>query len=88
MIANAGKTADNGILDATVEQWNEVIESDLTGTFNCARAVGKHFRERKTGSLVITSSMSGHITNFPQEQTSYNIAKAGCIHLATSLANE
>jgi sorbose reductase len=30
-IANAGKTADNGILDATVDQWNEVIETDLTG---------------------------------------------------------
>src|SRR5690242_1929804 len=87
-IANAGKTADNGILDATVEQWNEVIDTDLTGTFNCARAVGLHFRERKTGSLVITASMSGHIANFPQEQTSYNVAKAGCIHLARSLANE
>ncbi|KAF2703033.1 mannitol dehydrogenase [Pleomassaria siparia CBS 279.74] len=87
-IANAGKTADNGILDATVEQWNEVVETDLTGTFNCARAVGLHFRERKTGSLVITASMSGHVANFPQEQTSYNVAKAGCIHLAKSLANE
>ncbi|KAF2021143.1 mannitol dehydrogenase [Aaosphaeria arxii CBS 175.79] len=88
LIANAGKTADNGILDATVEQWNEVLDVDLTGTFNCARAVGLHFRERKTGSLVITASMSGHIANFPQEQTSYNVAKAGCVHLAKSLANE
>lgn len=87
-IANAGKTADNGILDATVEQWNEVIDTDLTGTFNCARAVGLHFRERKTGSLILTASMSGHIANYPQEQTSYNVAKAGCIHLAKSLANE
>ncbi|KAF2801590.1 mannitol dehydrogenase [Mytilinidion resinicola] len=87
-IANAGKTADNGILDATVEQWNEVIETDLNGTFNCARAVGLHFRERKTGSLIITASMSGHVANYPQEQTSYNVAKAGCVHLAKSLANE
>ncbi|TID20880.1 NADP-dependent mannitol dehydrogenase [Venturia nashicola] len=87
-IANAGRTADSGILDGTVEAWNEVIETDLTGTFNCARAVGLHFRERKTGSLIITASMSGHIANFPQEQTSYNVAKAGCIHMARSLANE
>jgi sorbose reductase len=87
-IANAGKTADNGILEASVEQWNEVINTDLTGTYNCARAVGLHFRERKTGSLVITASMSGHIANFPQEQASYNVAKAGCIHLSKSLANE
>lgn len=87
-IANAGKTADNGILDASVEQWEEVINTDLNGSAYCARAVGLHFRERKTGSLVITASMSGLIANYPQEQTSYNVAKAGCIHLAKSLANE
>ncbi|KAJ5153640.1 Sorbitol/xylulose reductase Sou1-like [Penicillium coprophilum] len=87
-IANAGRTADSGILDGSVEDWNEVIKTDLTGTFHCAKAVGHHFKERGTGSFVITSSMSGHIANFPQEQTSYNVAKAGTIHLARSLANE
>ncbi|KIW20670.1 hypothetical protein PV08_01247 [Exophiala spinifera] len=87
-IANAGRTADAGVLDAPVSQWNEVIQTDLTGVYNCARAVGLHFRDRKTGSFIITASMSGHIANFPQEQTSYNVAKAGCIHLARSLANE
>lgn len=87
-IANAGRTADNGILDASVKDWQEVINTDLNGTFYCAKAVGHHFKERKTGSLVITASMSGHIANYPQEQTSYNVAKAGCIHLTKSLANE
>jgi sorbose reductase len=71
-----------------VEAWNEVIQTDLNGTFHCAKAVGHHFKKRGTGSFVITSSMSGHIANFPQEQTSYNVAKAGCIHMARSLANE
>jgi len=87
-VANAGKTADSGILDGTVEAWNEVIQTDLTGTFHCAKAVGHHFKERGTGSFVITASMSGHIANYPQEQTSYNVAKAGTIHMARSLANE
>lgn len=87
-IANAGKTADSGILDGSVEAWEEVIQTDLTGTFNCAKAIGHHFKEQGHGSLVITASMSGHIANFPQEQTSYNVAKAGCIHMARSLANE
>jgi sorbose reductase len=68
MIANAGRTANAGILDSSVEDWKEVIDTDLTGVFNCARAVGYHFKERGTGSLVITASMSGHIANFPQEQ--------------------
>ncbi|PBP20004.1 mannitol dehydrogenase [Diplocarpon rosae] len=87
-VANAGRTADSGILDGTVEAWNEVIQTDLNGTFHCAKAVGAHFKERGRGSFVITASMSGHIANFPQEQTSYNVAKAGCIHMARSLANE
>ncbi|KAJ5734957.1 NADP-dependent mannitol dehydrogenase [Penicillium malachiteum] len=87
-IANAGRTANSGILDGSVQDWNEVIQTDLNGTFHCAKAVGAHFKQRGTGSFVITSSMSGHIANFPQEQTSYNVAKAGCIHMARSLANE
>ena len=70
-IANAGKTANAGILDSSVEDWKEVIDTDLTGVYNCARAVGYHFKERKTGSFVITASMSGHIANFPQEQVSF-----------------
>ena len=37
---------------------------------------------------MITASISGHIANYPQEQSSYNLAKAGCIHRAFSLANE
>lgn len=87
-IANAGRTADSGILDGSVNDWMEVLQTDLTGTFHCAKAVGAHFKERGTGSFVVTSSMSGHIVNFPQEQTSYNVAKAGTIHMAKSLANE
>ena len=36
MVANAGATADSGILDGSVEAWNHVIDVDLNGTFNCA----------------------------------------------------
>jgi sorbose reductase len=87
-IANAGQISDNGVLDGSVEEWNEVIQTDLNGVFHCARAVGYHFKERRSGSFVITASISGHIANCPQEQTSYNVAKAGCIHMARSLALE
>ncbi|KAL4741246.1 hypothetical protein BDV11DRAFT_183669 [Aspergillus similis] len=87
-IANAGRTASAGVLDGSVKDWEEVVQTDLNGTFHCAKAVGPHFKQRGKGSLVITASMSGHIANYPQEQTSYNVAKAGCIHMARSLANE
>jgi sorbose reductase len=87
-VANAGATADGGVIESSPESWDKVIQIDLNGTAYCAKAVGEHFKQRGTGSFVITASMSGHIANFPQEQTSYNVAKAGCIHLAKSLANE
>lgn len=87
-VANAGATADAGVIDGTVEQWNKVINIDLNGTAYCAKAVGTQFKKQGHGSFVITASMSGHIVNYPQEQTSYNVAKAGCIHMAKSLANE
>lgn len=88
VIANAGKTADAGVLDGPSEQWEDLIQADLTSVAYCAKAVGSHFKERGSGSFIVTASMSGHIANFPQEQTSYNVAKAGCIHFAKSLANE
>lgn len=87
-IANAGRTADAGVLDGSVEAWENIIQADLNSVFYCAKAVGPHFKARGKGSFVITASISGHIANFPQEQTSYNVAKAGCIHMARSLANE
>jgi len=77
-----------GLLDGSVQDWDHVIHTDLSGVAYCAKAVGPHFKERGSGSFVITASMSGHVANYPQEQTSYNVAKAGCIHLARSLANE
>jgi len=87
-IANAGATADAGVIDGSSEAWDKVIQIDLNGTAYCAKAVGAHFKKQGKGSFVITASMSGHIANYPQEQTSYNVAKAGCIHMARSLANE
>ncbi|KAM0197879.1 hypothetical protein ACHAPA_006424 [Fusarium lateritium] len=87
-VANAGATANAGVIDGSSSDWDHVIQIDLNGTAYCAKAVGALFKKQGHGSFVITSSMSGHIANYPQEQTSYNVAKAGCIHMAKSLANE
>ncbi|KAH7260714.1 uncharacterized protein BKA55DRAFT_591011 [Fusarium redolens] len=87
-VANAGATANAGVIDGSAADWDHVIQIDLNGTAYCAKAVGALFKKQGHGSFVITASMSGHIANYPQEQTSYNVAKAGCIHMARSLANE
>ncbi|KAK5311494.1 hypothetical protein LTR93_011706 [Exophiala xenobiotica] len=69
-IANAGRPADSGILDGSKQKWDDVIATSLNDTAYCAKAVGQHFKERGTGSFIITESMPGHIANYPQEQTS------------------
>ncbi|KAE8358134.1 hypothetical protein BDV27DRAFT_169760 [Aspergillus caelatus] len=87
-VANGGQAANSGVLDGTLNDWAKIVDVDLHGVYYCAKAVGEHFKARGKGSFVITASMSGHIANFPQEQTSYNVAKAACVHFAKSLANE
>ncbi|KAE8381639.1 hypothetical protein BDV26DRAFT_255185 [Aspergillus bertholletiae] len=103
-IANSGIPWTQGpMVDAPLDHYRDVTQTDLDGTFYCARAAGIHWRRQKTegtdifgnhlenftyGSFVATASMSGHIVNIPQLQAAYNAAKAGVIHLCKSLAVE
>ncbi|KAG0643833.1 hypothetical protein HOY80DRAFT_1013888 [Tuber brumale] len=75
--------------EMAVEQWNRILEVNLTGSFLCAQVVGKKMIEQGTGgSIVLIASISGHTTNFPQPQVGYNVSKAGVIMMAKGLAAE
>lgn len=89
-VANAGVPWTAGPLIDTEDdkEWKKVIDLDFTGVYYCAKYIGRHFKERGSGSFIATSSMSGHIVNFPQLQAAYNGAKAGVRHFCTSLAVE
>jgi sorbose reductase len=93
-VANAGIIwVDGAILDETKnasgpDKWRRLIDVDLNAVYYCAKAVGHIFKAQKSGSFIITASMSGHIVNVPNYQTCYNVAKAGCLHLGKSLAVE
>lgn len=87
-IANAGSVQHSTMLDATKEDWDRIININLNGTAYCAKVIGPYFREQGHGSFVINASIGGHVACVPVEFTSYNVAKAGCIHLAKTLANE
>lgn len=104
-IANSGIPWTQGpSLLGELDHYKKVVETDLDGTFYCARAAGLHWRRQKKeqttidgkplepkfreGSFVATASMSGHIVNTPQLQAPYNAAKAGVIHLCKCLAVE
>ncbi|KAL1852111.1 hypothetical protein VTK73DRAFT_9280 [Phialemonium thermophilum] len=88
MIANAGIPTKAGGLDDRIEDWTNVRATDFDGAYYCLRAAGRVFREQGRGVGIVTASMSGHAANVPQEQSCYNACKAGCIHLARSLAVE
>ncbi|MGL4650655.1 MAG: SDR family NAD(P)-dependent oxidoreductase, partial [Caldilineaceae bacterium] len=68
--------------------WVRMMDVDLTSVFLCAQAEAKVMLPAGYGKVINTASMSGHISNTPQNQSAYNAAKAGVLHLTRSLAAE
>lgn len=87
-INNAGITVNVPAEEMSKEEWDRVIEVNLTGVFLCAQAVGREMIKQKKGSIINISSMSALVANRPQPQISYNASKAGVIMITKSLASE
>ncbi|GHV28717.1 3-oxoacyl-ACP reductase [Spirochaetia bacterium] len=86
---NAGICIHKDTTEASIAEWREVLDINLTGEYIMARAAGKIMIERHIkGSIINMASMSGSIVNVPQWQASYNASKAGVIHMTRSLAVE
>ncbi len=86
---NAGICMNIPAVEMTLEEWNKVININLTGVFLTAQAAGRQMQKQgRGGSIVNTASMSAHIVNTPQPQCSYNASKAAVIQLTKSLAVE
>jgi len=71
-----------------LEQWQKVIDVNLTGVFLSCQAEAKVMLPRKQGSIVNIASMSGIIVNRGLLQAHYNCSKAAVTHLSKSLAME
>jgi NAD(P)-dependent dehydrogenase (short-subunit alcohol dehydrogenase family) len=87
-VANAGIAISSLGEDTTDEQWHKVIDINLHGVFYTNRAFGRHMLKQGKGAIVNIGSMSGIISNKPQEQAHYNASKAAVHHLTKSLAGE
>ena len=86
---NAGICMNISAEEMTLEQWQKVININLTGVFLSAQSAGKQMIKQGTGgSIINTASMSAHIVNVPQPQCAYNASKAGVIQLTKSMAIE
>ena len=83
-----------GIANATaaeempLEQWQRVIDINLTGIFLSCQVEAKVMLPNKRGSIINIASMSGEIVNRGLLQVHYNSSKAGVIHLTKSMAME
>lgn len=82
----AGINRDKTLAKLAVEQWQEVIDTNLTGAFNCSKAVWEPMKARKYGRIISISSIIGQAGGFGQ--TNYSASKAGLLGFTKSLAQE
>ncbi|TNF21676.1 MAG: acetoacetyl-CoA reductase [Rhodobacteraceae bacterium] len=86
VVANAGITRDAPFHKMTPEQWQQVVDTNLTGVFNTVHPVWPGMRERKFGRVIVISSVNGQKGQFAQ--VNYAATKAGDIGIVRSLAQE
>src|ERR1044072_1399250 len=86
MVNNAGITRDATMRTMTEEQFDQVIDVHLKGTWNGTRLAAAIMRERKSGAIVNISSLSGKVGMVGQ--TNYSAAKAGVVGLSKAAAKE
>jgi 3-oxoacyl-[acyl-carrier protein] reductase len=86
LVCNAGQASSNLLLRTHPDQWQTVIDTNLTGTFHCLKAAGRIMLARRDGSVVIVSSFAGHRGR--AGQAAYATSKAGLLGLVKSAARE
>ena len=86
LVNNAGIVRDNPMALMRPDDWSEVVDVNLTGTWLTTRAVVFRMMKRKSGTIVNLSSVAGIYGN--ASQTNYAATKAGIIGMTKSLAKE
>ncbi len=86
LVANAGITRDGLILRMSDEDFIDVVNTNLTGVFRCARRASKSMLKLKRGRIIIIGSVVGHSGS--AGQVNYASTKAGLVGMARSLARE
>ena len=86
LVNNAGITRDTLLLRMKPEDWQAVIDTNLTGVFLCTRAVSKVMLKQRAGRIINISSVAGQMGN--PGQANYSAAKAGVIGFTKTVAKE
>ncbi|MCM3273107.1 3-oxoacyl-[acyl-carrier-protein] reductase [Paenibacillus elgii] len=86
LVNNAGITRDNLIMRMKEEEFDQVIETNLKGVFNCVKAATRPMMKQRSGRIINISSVVGAMGN--AGQMNYVAAKAGVIGMTKSAAKE
>ena len=86
LVNNAGITRDTLLLRMKLEDWQAVIDLNLTGVFLCTRAVAKPMIKQRSGRIINIASVAGQMGN--PGQANYSAAKAGVIGFTKTVAKE
>jgi 3-oxoacyl-[acyl-carrier protein] reductase len=86
LVNNAGITRDTLLLRMKPEDWQAVIDLNLTGVFLCTRAVSKGMLKQRSGRIINIASVAGQMGN--PGQANYSAAKAGVIGFTKTVAKE
>lgn len=86
IVNDAGITRDNLVMRMSDKEWNEVINTNLSGCFYVVKNLSRQLLSNRWGRIINISSVSGVLGNIGQ--ANYSAAKAGVIGLTKSLARE
>lgn len=86
LVCSAGITRDGPLVTMSERDWHDVLHTNLTGAFVISRAVTFSFMKRRSGAVVLISSVAGVHGN--ATQANYAASKAGMIGLAKSMSKE
>jgi NAD(P)-dependent dehydrogenase (short-subunit alcohol dehydrogenase family) len=89
LVNNAGVTNNTAAENLTLDEWNRVLDINLTGTFLCSRYIGEQMIEDGGGGTIVNiSSIAAYIASNPQPQIAYHTSKGGVKQFTKQLASE
>lgn len=86
LVNNVGDFLFKPALDTTIEEWNHILESNLTSAFLCCKAIIPHMREHQGGQIINIGVMNSEVLRAVPNTVPYTIAKTGLLILTKSLA--
>lgn len=86
LVNNAGITRDNLLMKMSEQEFSDVIDTNLKGTFHTIKHLSRQFLKQRSGRIINISSVSGILGN--AGQANYSASKAGVIGLTKSVARE